>query len=100
MLGRLTAGDAVRGDAGATPEQHEWSRSAPGTQAFKQDRSDWDSLRKSLDQALEKYEASVSSRLSHSRTDDRLSAGGSDRVPEAYRQIIARYFESVAKKTP
>jgi hypothetical protein len=100
-LGRLMAGEQ-RGDAGATPEQHEWSRSAPGTQAFKQDRSDWDSLRKNVDQALEKYEASVSSRLSRVRTDDRdrFSAGGSDRVPEAYRQIIARYFESVAKKKP
>lgn len=99
-LGRLGAGDYRRGDAGATPEQQEFSHSAPGTQAFKQDRSEWDSLRKNLDQALEKYEARVSSRLSRSRTDDRFSSGGSDRVPDAYRQIIARYFESVAKKNP
>ena len=99
-LGRLGAGDYRRGDAGATPEQQEFSHSAPGTQAFKQDRSEWDSLRKNLDQALEKYEARVSSRLSRSRTDDRFSSGGSDRVPDVYRQIIARYFESVAKKNP
>ena len=98
-LGRLGSGE-YRGDAGATPEQQEFSRSAPGTEAFKQDRSDWDSLRKNIDQALEKYEASVSNRLSRARTDDRFSSGGSDRVPEAYRQIIARYFESVAKKKP
>jgi hypothetical protein len=99
-LGRLGTGESRRGDAGATPEQQEFSHSAPGTQAFKQDRSDWESLRKNVDQALEKYEAAVSSRLSRTRTADRLSAGGSDRVPEAYRQIIARYFESVAKKQP
>jgi hypothetical protein len=99
-LGRLGAGEYRRGDTGATPEQQEFSHSAPGTQAFKQDRSEWDSLRKNLDQALEKYEATVSSRLSRTRTDDRFSSGGSDRVPDAYRQIIARYFESVAKKKP
>jgi hypothetical protein len=29
---------------------------------------------------------------------DRLSAGGSDRVPEDYRQLIARYYESLARK--
>jgi hypothetical protein len=100
VLGRLGAGEYGQGDSGATPEQHEFSRSAPGTQAFKQDRSDWDSLRKNVDHALEKYEAAVSSRLSRQRLADRLSAGGSDRVPDAYRQLIARYVESVAKKKP
>jgi hypothetical protein len=99
-LGRLGSGESRRGDSSAPPELQEFSRSAPGTEAFKLDRSAWDSLRKSVDQALEKYEASVSSRLSHARTDDRFSSGGSDRVPDAYRQIIARYFESLAKKKP
>ena len=99
-LGRLGAGEYRRGDAGGTSEQQEFSHSAPGTEAFKQDRSNWDSLRRNVDQALEKYETSVSGRLSRAHTDDRFSAGGSDRVPEAYRRIIARYFESVAKKKP
>ncbi len=99
-LGRLGAAESRRGDSGGTPEQQQFSHSAPGTEAFKQDRSAWESLRRSLDQALEKHEATVSNRLSRSRTDDRFSGGGSDRVPEAYRQIIARYFESVAKKKP
>jgi hypothetical protein len=27
-----------------------------------------------------------------------LSAGGSDRVPDEYRQLIARYYESLARK--
>lgn len=99
-LGRLGAGESQRGDTGATPEEQQFSHSAPGTEAFKQDRSDWESLRKHVDQALEKYEAAISTRLSRPRTDARFSAGGSDRVPEAYRRLIARYFESVAKKKP
>lgn len=99
-LGRLGGGEPRSGRDVATPEEQQFSHSAPGTEAFKQDRSEWESLRKNVDQALEKYEAAVSNRLSRSRTDDRFSAGGSDRVPEAYRRLIARYFESVAKKKP
>ena len=89
---------AYPGANGSTPEEQEFSRSAPGTEAFKQDRGAWESLRKGVDSALEKYEASVSDRLVRSRRDDRFSAGGSDRVPDAYRQMIAKYFESLAKK--
>ena len=85
-------------DLKPTPEQEEFSRSAPGTEAFKQDRSDWESLRRNLDTALEKYEASVSDRLSRTQSKDRFSAGGSDRVPDAYSQLISRYFESLAKR--
>ena len=96
-LRRLQGGST--GDlGGATPEQHEFSRSAPGTQAFKQDRSDWESLRRKLDTALEKYEASISDRLAQTESKDRFNAGGSDRVPDAYGQLISRYFESLAKK--
>ena len=29
---------------------------------------------------------------------DRLSAGGNDRVPDAYRKLIARYYEALARK--
>ena len=44
-------------------KQHEYSRSAPGTEAFKQDFSGWESLRKDVDHALEQYEAAVVGRL-------------------------------------
>ena len=81
----------------ATPEEQEFSRSAPGTEAFKQDRSGWESLRKDIDLALEKYEAGVSDQLAGRRTQDRLSAGGSERVPDAYRSVIARYYEALAR---
>ncbi len=97
---RQLNGGAAGSLAGATPEQHEFSRSAPGTEAFKQDRSEWESLRKNLDTELERYEASLSDRLSRTKSSERFSAGGSDRVPDAYSQLIARYFESLAKKKP
>ena len=97
-LGRLSAGEPRSGLGMSTPEEQQFSRSAPGTEAFKQDRTGWESLRRNLDTALEKYEASVSDRLSRKRPDDRFSGGGSDRVPDAYRQMIAKYFESLAKQ--
>ena len=81
----------------ATPEEQEFSRSAPGTEAFKQDRSGWESLRKDVDLALEKHEAAISDRLAGRQAQDRLSAGGSERVPESYRSVIARYYESLAR---
>jgi hypothetical protein len=95
-LGQLGEGEQ-RSGLGGTPEQHEFSRSAPGTEGYKQDRSGWESLRKNVDSALEKYEASVSDRLARARAADRFSAGGSDRVPESYRRPIAKYFEALAK---
>jgi hypothetical protein len=95
-LGRLTA-EQQRGGGGSTPEHHEFSRSAPGTESFKQDFSRWASLRKDIDLALERYEAAASERLARKDAGGRLSAGGSDRVPEAYRRPIARYYESLAK---
>jgi uncharacterized protein DUF4175 len=89
--------NAQHGEGGATPEQHEYSRSAPGTESFKQDRSGWDGLRKDVDLALERYEAAVSDRLGRKTGEDRLSAGGSDRVPDKYRDLVAAYFQSLAK---
>jgi hypothetical protein len=99
-LERLRGGQARSGANGSTPEDEQFSRSAPGTEAFKQDRSNWESLRRNLDSALEQYEATVSDRLARTRRDDRFNTGGSDRVPDAYRELIAKYFESLAKKKP
>jgi hypothetical protein len=90
-------GSATSSRGGSTPEQQEFSHSAPGTEAFKQDRSDWESLRRNLDTALEKYEAAVSERAARTPSKERFSAGGSDRVPDSYSQMISRYFESLAK---
>jgi hypothetical protein len=85
------------GSRGSTPEQQEASRSAPGTEAFKQDRSGWESLRKDVDRALEQHDADVSRRLARTLGEDRLNAGGSERIPEHYRRLVARYYESLAR---
>jgi len=96
-LGRMRA-DQQRGDlGGSTPEQHEYSRSAPGNEAFKQDFGGWESLRKDVDLALEQYEAAISERLARKEARERLSGGGSERIPEAYRPMVSRYFEAIAK---
>ena len=96
-LERLSGGQQPAGGAnGGTPATEQFSRSAPGTEAFKRDRSAWDSLRKALDLALDQHEAAVSSRLTRKAGQDRFSAGGSERVPEGYQPLIARYFESLA----
>ncbi len=87
-----------RGVGGTSPEEHEWSGVDKGTEAFKQDFSKWESLRKDVDSALDRYEASIISRAARKGVDDRLSAGGSDRAPDDYRRLIARYYESLAKK--
>jgi len=36
--------------------------------------------------------------LAQTESKERFNAGGSDRVPDAYGQLISRYFESLAKK--
>jgi hypothetical protein len=95
-LGRLQ-GPPRGGESGGTPEQHEFSQSSPGNEAFKQDFGRWEALRKDVDLAMERYEAAVAARLARKMADDRLSAGGSERVPEAYRPLVSRYFESIAK---
>ena len=95
-LGRMQ-GEQRSGQNMATPETHEFSRSAPGTEAFKQDYSGWERLRRDIDLAMERYEASGSTRVARETAADRLDAGGSDRVPDAYRRSIARYYESLAR---
>jgi len=98
FLDRVQRGTPESGGRMATPEQHEWSRSAPGTEAFKQDYAAWQSLASEVTRALERAESSVAGRLSSAVARDRLRAGGSERVPDAYRDRVSRYFESIAIK--
>jgi hypothetical protein len=98
LVDRLQRGTPDSGRNMSTPEAHEWSRSAPGTEAWKQDYAKWEALSKDVKQALERYESGTAERLSRALTADRLRGGGSDRVPDAYQQRIARYFESLAKR--
>lgn len=83
---------------GGTPMAHEFSRSAPGTEAFKQDYAKWDVLRKDVANALEQVEMSLSQRLSEREAKDRLNAGGDDRAPAEYAESVSRYYRSLAKR--
>jgi hypothetical protein len=96
LMDRIQRGTPESGGRMTTPEEHEWSRSAPGTEAFKQDYAVWQSLAGDVARALERTEAAVAGRLSNAIAKDRLRAGGSERVPDAYRGRVSRYFESIA----
>ena len=98
LMDRVQRGTPQSGDRMSTPEQHEWSRSAPGTEAFKQDYAAWQSLASDVTKALERAETGVAGRLSTATAKDRLRAGGSERVPDAYRDRVSKYFESIAIK--
>jgi hypothetical protein len=82
-----------------TPQGEEgwWrSRSAPGTEGFKQDFAKWESLRKNLLSALERVESDLSDRLRARENSERLNAGRHEAVPEAYREYVDRYYQSLA----
>jgi hypothetical protein len=96
LMERAQRGTPESGGRMTTPEEHEWSRSAPGTEAFKQDYAAWQSLAGDVAKALERTEAAVAGRLSSAIAKDRLRAGGSERVPDTYRGRVSRYFESIA----
>ena len=98
LMDRVQRGTPESGGRMSTPEEHEWSRSAPGTEAFKQDFTRWEQLRKQATQALDLAESSVAGRLAAAAAKDRLRAGGSERVPDAYRDKVSKYFESIATK--
>jgi hypothetical protein len=78
--------------------QESWwrSTSAPGTEAFKQDFARWDSLKKNLLVALEGVESKVSSELRANENKERLNAGGHVAVGEAYRDLVDKYYRSLA----
>ena len=98
VMDRTQRGTLESGGRMTTPEEHEWSRSAPGTEAFKQDYAAWQSLAADVARSLERAEGSVARRLSSALAKDRLRAGGSERVPDGYRTRVSKYFESLAIK--
>ena len=82
------------------PLEHWFSRSAPGTQAFKQDFARWEELRRDVALALELFETSRSAQLSEQETRDRLNAGPDGRMPEEYRRLVEQYYQSLAEQPP
>jgi hypothetical protein len=97
-LAELERGSPGGSPGGGSPEEHEWSPVDQGKEAFKQDFSAWESLRRDIDSALDRYDASVIARAARKSLQDRLSAGASDRAPDDYRTLIARYYEALARK--
>ena len=71
-------------------------RSAPGTEAWKQDFSKWDELKVQLAAALEKTERTAADRLRGEQSRDRLNAGASQAVPEEYRRMVEKYYRALA----
>ena len=81
---------------GTTPEQWRRSVSAPGTEAFKQDFAKWESLKKNLLVALEQTESKLADQLRARETRERLNAGRHDAVADTYRELVDRYYQSLA----
>jgi hypothetical protein len=72
--------------------------SAPGTEAFKQDFSSWASLLRDIRLAIEQFEASRARQLTERETQDRVNAGSDERLPEQYRQLVEKYYQSLATR--
>jgi hypothetical protein len=72
-------------------------RSAPGTEAWKQDFAKWDELKVQIAAALEKAERTTADELRGQQATDRLNAGASQAVPEAYRRLVEKYYRALAK---
>jgi hypothetical protein len=81
----------------ANPDASWWrSFSAPGTEAFKQDFARWESLKKNLLLALEDVETKAAGELRARESDQRLNAGGHETVSDAYRELVDKYYRSLA----
>ena len=72
-------------------------RSAPGTEAWKQDFAKWDELKVQVGAALERAERTAADRLRDQQANDRLNAGATQAVPEAYRRMVEKYYRALAK---
>jgi hypothetical protein len=72
--------------------------SAPGTQAFKQDFSKWETLHKDIALGLERLEAALSQRVVERAARERLRTGATDRVPDTYRSTVDRYYRALAQE--
>jgi hypothetical protein len=72
-------------------------RSAPGTEAWKQDFAKWDELKVQLAAALERAERTAADNLREQQANDRLNAGASQAVPETYRRLVEKYYRALAK---
>ena len=82
----------------STPVDQQMVTSAPGTQAFKQDFSKWETLHKDVALGLERLEAALSQRVVERAARERLRTGSADRVPDQYRSTVDRYYRALAQE--
>lgn len=73
-------------------------RSAPGTEAWKQDFAKWDALKTQIAASLERAESSTAARMRDQQSTDRLSAGASQAIPGQYKRLVDKYYEALASK--
>jgi hypothetical protein len=83
-----------------TPEANAFNpgRSAPGTEAWKQDFASWEELKVQLAAALQRAETSAADQLRQQQASDRLQAGASQQVPDGYRRMVDRYYKALAQQ--
>ena len=87
------------GGPGFTYEGQGMTFSAPGTEAFKQDFSRWQSLRDQATRALDRVSSNVVQRLGQKDgRGERASSGLDDRAPASYRAQVDAYFKAIAAK--
>ncbi len=87
------------GGPGFTYEGQGMTFSAPGTEAFKQDLSRWQTLQDQATRALDRVSANVSQRLSEQPgARERAASAPDDRAPAAYRAQVEAYFKAIAAK--
>ena len=95
---RLEQASPGTGRAMSTPIEQQMVTSAPGTQAFKQDFSKWETLHKDIALGLERLEAALSQRVVERAARERLRTGATDRVPDTYRSTVDRYYRALAQE--
>lgn len=93
MLRELGGESPQGGDGHTTPEAHEYSTSAPGQEAYKQDYARWEQLKRDIEHAIEARDLAIARGLAARDAEDGVAAGSVPNVPGAYREKVARYFE-------
>ena len=100
LLNDLRRENSVLDQRLANQVENRRSVSAPGTQAFKQDYSRWEALRRDVELALERFDARRSDYLAKEEMSDSVNAGADDRMPEEYRDLVDTYFRSLVSQKP
>ena len=77
--------------------EHAFSGAAPGTEAFKQDLAEWESLRADVRLAIGRSPVPDAD-ASGDGGGDALHVGPDERIPETYRGLVERYYRSLSER--